>query len=348
MDNIHFNFEKIDSFNKSFNFIISSRWDGKTTAALVRKAYRAFKKSKYRTVVFRSQTIDITSVYIDSIEKTINKFEEEKIKLTYRLSDKKEGFVDLKIKGEIFIRIISLSCPISRAKSLFLENVVFFIYDEYIRNTRAGEKYQKQEGFKIKEIYTTFVRESPYPIKCYFLGNPYSIFVPLYLEFDIESSKIKLNEIVTGPDWAVDYHSLNPELKKQILAKNPAYQIDDEYFDYAVNAVAVNDKNLRLLANCPNNYRLQIAIRIENRYLGIFINNKFDFDNGYYVSFIPNVGKRRDVFCFDFNNLIENVTLFSYSDREYFASFRDALRRRAVDFQSVECNYYIEELYTYL
>ena len=50
--------------------------------------------------------------------------------------------------------------------------------DEYIINPKSGERYGKDEAFKIKEAYTTWRRECDGVLKCYFLANPYSLYNP--------------------------------------------------------------------------------------------------------------------------------------------------------------------------
>ena len=60
------------------------------------------------------------------------------------------------------------------------------------------------------------------------------------------------------------------------------------------------------------------------------------------------IGKRRDVFAFDFSDLVNKTTLLSSTDRFKFNDFRSAIRSHSVDFQSLECNYLIEGIYATL
>ena len=50
-DNIHFSSRKIDSYNLPFNFIISEREAGKSTAVWLDKSYKAFKENGETTFV---------------------------------------------------------------------------------------------------------------------------------------------------------------------------------------------------------------------------------------------------------------------------------------------------------
>ena len=72
LDDLHFSFREVDSYNKPFNFIISEREAGKTTA-MVLKMWKAFQENR-TSLILRRQAVDITDLYIDSIQNVLNKF----------------------------------------------------------------------------------------------------------------------------------------------------------------------------------------------------------------------------------------------------------------------------------
>jgi hypothetical protein len=209
-----------------------------------------------------------------------------------------------------------------------------------------GEKYLSEEAFKIKEIYNTFYRECSSTLKCYFLGNPYSLYCPEFVEFGIDPKKLMADKIISGPSYVAEFHELNPELKAKILEKNPLYKFEDAYTRYALHGQAINDENIRIMPKMPQNFALEFVFAFEGKNFGVYGNNDIgNLDLQYYVGTLDKVGNRRDIYCFDFKDLINKGVLFGYDDRKHLSHFKDAIRLRQVAYQSLECDYFIEEVY---
>ena len=204
LDNLHFNYSEIDGYAKPFNFIISEREAGKSTATWL-KVYNKFKKEGKPSIVIRRQIADITEVYITDIQEVINKFmpEDEKLQFIFKKGSLKEGIADIKllVNGEekLFLRVVALSNPMSRIKSLIVRNLAYIIFDEFICNMRLGEKYLPDEAFKFKEVYNTFQRETS-NLKAYFCGNPYSLYNPYFVWIGVPTNKLKRGTILAGKD----------------------------------------------------------------------------------------------------------------------------------------------------
>ena len=175
-DNIHFSLRTINGYNLPFNFIISEREAGKSTAIWL-QSYDTWCKEGKTTLVIRRKVVHITKAYIDDICQIIRKFRDESCMFEYSQSTIKEGIVDIYINEKRFVRICALSVDITALKSLVLRDLKFIIFDEVLCNTRFGERYLKDEATKYMECYNTFRRESE-NLKCYFLGNPYSLYNP--------------------------------------------------------------------------------------------------------------------------------------------------------------------------
>lgn len=348
LDSIHYDFSRIDGYNKPFNFVVSEREDGKSTAFHISKAYKAFKETKRPTIVVRRMGVDITDSYINSLESILNKFNDSPLRFSYLRGSKKDGVVDVKVGQDVIYRVVALSAPLSRSKSLFLANPIYILFDEFICNTRAGEKYLPDEAFRFKEMYTTYNREGETTIKCYFLGNPYSLYSPFFVDLGIDPKAFAKGGVISGANWAAEFHELNPELKEAILRKNPLYQFENAYTRYALKGEAINDSNIRIEPKIPSNYRLCFFFYIDGKYLALYENNAFDFDNQFFVGYADKAGKRRDIYCFDFKDLIDRSALFSYEDRAKLDRFRRAVRTRAVAYESLECDYLVEEIYSSL
>ena len=348
-DNIHFNCRKIDGYNLPFNFIISEREAGKSTAIWLDKAYKAFVDGGHTTLVIRRKITHITKAYIDDIAEIINKFTDDKVVFEYNASSLKEGLVDISINDKRFMRICALSCDITALKSLVLRNLKYIIFDEFICNQRFGEKYLKDEATKFMEVYNTFRRESD-GLKCYFMGNPYSLYNPYFMFFNVNTGKLQRGTILTDKkSYVIQCYEITPELRAKILQENPLYQFDNSYTKYAFEGQNVNDLNIIIREKLPPNFKLLYVFKSANKYIGLYRADIF-FDNSdilYYCEFIDGnrVSKRRDIICFDFEQLVDRVVMLSPDERYKFQKVKDAMRKRLIAFNSIECYYLIEEIY---
>ena len=352
-DKIHYTTRKIDGYNMSFNFIVSEREAGKSTYIWIKKAYEKFKKFGYTTLVIRRNVVDITDVYINDISNILNKFTDDNIILNYNKSSLKDGIVNVKIGDTLFMRVIGLSMKISNAKSLMLPSLRTIIFDEFICNQRFGEKYLKDEATKFAEIFNTFQRECPpNTLKCYFMGNPYSLYNPYFIFFQIPTSELRRGNIYSnGLNAVVECYELTKELKQFILERNPLYKFDNSYTRYAFDGVAVNDINIALRDELPQHYQLKFLFKVGEKYLSIWENqNWFIEDMRFYCQPITRdkISKRRDVFCFDIADLVDRTILLSREEREKFSKLRSSIRHRTIEFKDIECYYLIEEIYNNL
>ena len=347
LDNIHFSTRTVDGYNVPFMFIISEREAGKSTAVWL-KAYKKWAADGSTTLVVRRKVVHITKVYIDDIAKIINKFTDDKVQFEYAQSSIKDGIVDITINGKVFIRICALSIDITALKSLVLLNLKYIIFDEFICNQRFGEKYLKDEATKFMEVYNTFRRES-HDLRCYFLGNPYSLFCPYFMFFNIPSAKLRRGVIYSDKKtYVVQCYEITQALKDYILSVNPLYQFDNSYTKYAFEGKNVNDQNIQILEKCPPNFKLMYVFKSANKYIGLYRASIWiDTDIVYYAEFIngERISKRRDIICFDFEELVERVVMLSPEERYKFQKIKDAMRKRLIAFSSIECYYLLEEIY---
>jgi hypothetical protein len=348
LDDIHFSFRSIDGLDRDFNFVVSPREDGKTTAFFLTKAVPAFWSKNRPTILFRRYSADVTDAYIESLAGLINMFSDKKVRFKYNKGSKKEGVVDLFLGKDPMFRIIALNQPLERIKSFFLKNAAYCFLDEFICDMRHGEKYLPAEAFKMKEAFNTYQRFSD-RLKFYAVGNPYSLYNPYFSEFGVDTKMFVPGCLLKGANWAAQRHVLNPELKKMILAKNPLYKFSDEsYESYAVNGVAVNDSSIRIISKQPKGYSLESVFRIEGKTLGIFKSDIIESDPTYWAGFIPDLSSKRLAYCFDFGELSEGTLLFSADERLKFRHLRMAIRNRDIGYQNEAAEYSIEGIYQFI
>ena len=348
-DNEHYTFNKIDSYDRVMNMIISFRGSGKSTSANVLKLYAGYL-SGTPWIVFRRLKVHLNEEYINSIQGTINKFLKEPIEFTYKKGDIKSGEVDVYVGEKLFCRFIALSCELSMIKSYFVKNCGGILFDEFICDMRMGEKYLKNEYFKFQEIYTTYCREAKRKLKCYLVGNPYSLYNPYFLNLGISPAKLKCGEIYAPKNkmYVVEWYEGKESLKKKIEEKNPFLTQDESYREYALNGVNVDDKDIKLVPIHPRAFKLKQVYFVENQNIGIYENTTGKGDLYYWAELIDVDKITRDVYCLSINDLSSNRIALSISDLRDNRSLATAMRLRHFGFKNIEAYYLFLEIYKLL
>ena len=361
-DNLHFRWGKTLSYNKPWNFVIGERESGKSVDSWF-LLYNAFLKGR-PSLVLRRRIADITPAYIEDTANVLNKFLEKPIQLVYMKGDIKTGIVDVRIgeadktytwrsidKLPIFIRIIGLSNPMNRIKSLMLPNVKYIFMDEFICNMRGGEKYlQSDEYFLIKEIYTTYNRESETPIRIIAAANPYSVYNPLFIGLNVDTSKLKPGAFVVGDNYVINGFQVSPELKAQILAANPMYEFDDAYKRYAFSGEAVNDQNIRIQKTEPKGFKLRYVFKMGRDFLSIHKGLSADGSFKYWCckhgeDWLEKVSKRRKIIVFNFGDMIDGAVKLGMDEMRNFFDIKQAMNARQITYNCIDAQYMLEDVY---
>lgn len=357
-DSLHYSPRKLDSYDKIYNFVTSEREAGKTTALPATKIYKQWAHHNRPSIVLRRQIADITETYITDLQDSINDFlpEPKKIKFDFKKGSIKEGVVDVKVNDRPFCRFIALSNPKARIKSLRYDDPYAIFFDEFIVDNRNGEKYLTDEANKFKELYNTFNRfavKHDHRLKCYFCGNPYSVYNPYYAWLGVDLSLIKPGAFLVGNNYVIECYRLKPELKRYIKEHNPLYEFDDSYTRYAFDGQSVNDANMTIIGKQPEGYKLKYVFRISNKYLGVYHKsterpNKPGLDCGkFWISVIDYSGSKK-IFAVNFDNLIENSSLITTDMRALCFRLKNAIANKDVSFQSIEAGYLTEAIYSLL
>lgn len=353
LDNIHYSWREIDGYNKAFNFVMSAREPGKTSMMWFTKIYQPFLKDHRPWVYWVRKSVEITDALISSIfDVNIYKFTDDRYQYSYSKGSFKDGIVDVYLTvGEeklLFFRIVSLSVDLRRIKLAVVKNIKSCFMDEYIIDPRSGEHYQEKEAFKIKEAYTTWRRECDGILKMYFAGNPYTLFNPLFLDWDVDTLKLKKDSFYVGDIFVIHWAILNPLLREKLLKENPLYRFDEDYNEYALEGSAINDSNIKI-GTLPQHYSLNFVLRFQGKYIGVFKNIMYtETSDRYFCTFLDSIGAKRTSFCFDFEDMVERTILLSLEDKGRLAWFKDSMRRNLVSFQDVNVYYMVVEVYKYL
>lgn len=353
-DNIHFSFRSIDGYDIPFNYCITPREPGKTTSLILDKAYIPFKNDGLCFIMLTRFAADITEEVITNYQEILDKFLVEPVKITYKLADiGKKAIFDTFIDGKRFIRFIAMNGRIDRIKKTGCNNVGFMGMDEFIINPKFKESYLPNEYEKFQEIYTTYQRGcrnadgSKRTLKTYFCGNLYSAFNPYFTHLGVKTNSLKINNFYKYGNSIIQFSGVSEELRKQILATNPFYEFDEEYKKYALEGIAVNDINIRL-GELPQNYKLDMVVAIDNKFIGIYRNNQIRSikDDRYFVQFVKEFSLKRDIYCFDFSDMVNQTILISNNEKMIFRNFKNAFRNRLITFSEISCYYYLEGIYS--
>lgn len=361
-DNIHLDGRRLDSYDKPFNFFITERETGKSSWAYT-KMYKTFIHRHRPSILIRRRINDITDIWINDVGETINQFLKTPIELDFKKGSIKEGVVDVYIKtpiphvaaGKVFFRVIALSNPKSRIKSLVVEDPAYIIFDEYILDTQAGEKWLPGEAGKFQDLYKTFSRHAikyGHQLRCYFLGNPYSVYSPYMTWLEADLTAIKPGAFIVGKQYVIDCQQLSPELRKFLIEKDPLYQFDNSFTKYLFGT-AVNDTRFPIIPQQPPGYKLKYIYRFNHRNIGIFYQDvtraKAGYDCGkYWICILENYKGSRDIFACDFDNLVEGTRIVTTDMHAMTWRLRDAIGSRDVTYQTIECGYLIEGIFTLL
>ena len=358
-DKIHYSPRRIDSYNKPFNFITSEREAGKTTSVIGFKTYNAWYHEHRPSIILRRNIVDITETYITDLQDVINDFlpEHKKIKFAFKKGSIKDGIVDVTVNDTPFCRFIAMSVPKARIKSLRYDNPKYMIMDEFIVDNRNGEKYLKDEANKFKEIYNTFNRfatKHGNTLKCYFCGNPYSVYNPYYVWLNIDLSKIKPGAFLVGKNYAIECYQITQELRDFIKAHNPLYEFDDSYTRYAFNGESINDKTFTIVSKQPDGYKLKYVFRLQNKYLYVYHksmnrNDRLFEDYGkYWICDRDTYDGSKSVFAIDFNNLINGTQLYTGEMSIITYRLKQSIGNRDVTYSTISAGYLTETIYSIL
>ena len=353
-DKIHYSPRRIDSYNKTWNFVVSEREAGKTTAIPATKIYKFWHYYGRPSIILRRQIVDITETYILDLQDTINDFlpEKKQIKFSFKKGNIKEGVVDVLVNEKPFCRFIAMSCPKSRIKSLRYDDPALMILDEFIVDNRNGEKYLTDESNKFKEIYNTFNRfatKHGHRLKCYFCGNPYSAYNPYFVWLGVRLEEVRPGSFIVGNDYVVECYKIKQELRDSIKAHNPLYKFDDSYTRYAFGGEAVNDQRFEICSRQPEGYKLRYIFRLQGRYLYCYYRamTRTQVDYGkYWISDKDTYEGSKTVAAIDFNNLVSGSELINTDVKMITFRLKQAIAARDVTYSSIGAGYLTEIIYT--
>lgn len=345
LDNLHYDFREVDGYGKPFVFVMSPREPGKTVAMWFKKIYSGWRKDKRPWIVLTRTAVEISEAFLYSIQDSIiNKFSDDNVKFKFVKGTFKEGIVDVRIGNDIFFRVVSLSLPLRRIKLAVLRDVKGAFMDEYIIDPKSGEKYITGEAFKIKEAFTTWRRECSGPFKMYFTANPYSLFNPLFVSWNVPTEKLRKGQFFVGDMYVIHWATLNPLLREKLLAENPLYQFDEDYNEYALQGTPVNDSNIPV-GKQPEGFPLKFVFRISRRLIGVFKSTDPTANPQFFCSFVKDISADRNVWCFDLQEIMSGTQLLTMDAKFKLSRFKSAIAAGEILYSEIPIYYMVTEVY---
>ncbi len=366
-DNIHLNIQRIDSYNKTDNFIITTRGMGKSTA-LWGKVYNEYKNGLC-SVVQKNRPVEITKEYISDIEDTLNLFRKpsEYCKLRPTPGSKmNSGPVDVQIleKGKDwtrFIRVVPISIEVKRFKSMCIANIGNIYVDEFLPDIDHGEKWLPGYSWRADTLYTTLARfkyqVQKKTLKRYWFGNPYSRFIPpIFERYNVDTFSLQAGQFIVGKDYLIDMETPCNELQQLLEKENPLLlnSINEEWAKFMKGEFYTDDRYI-IEKEHPRNYQLRWVFKFASHQILIFASNGdvvdsvLDCDLDFWCKLDDSwKGDRKSVFCFDFTNLTDGTQLMMNSDKLPLYVLKTAMGRRKVAFGDVNCASMMEEIYKLL
>lgn len=352
-DSLHYTFREIDGYGKDINIVMSSREPGKSTNFWLDKVYFPWKKDKRPWIMMARHAVEVTEEMLYTIqEQYLNKFlpDDERVEFKFKTTGLgSKPIIDIRVDNEVLFRIVSLNAEMRIIKSCLLPRARGAFMDEFIVNPKFGEKYLKDEWGIVQEAFTTWRRATTDgKFKLYLLGNPYSLYNPYFMGLGIDITKLKRGSFYVGNDFVIQWALLNPLLREKLLKENPMLRLDEDYGNYALDGYATNDEAIRI-GEQPKNFTLNMIVKFGEKYIGFFKNNYVDdLMDIYHCRFIDNFSSNRNVFAFNFEDMVRSTQLFTRDDKSRFYRFRVALSRNLVTFSSPAVYYMIIEIYKYL
>lgn len=363
VDDIHWNGNKLLSLEKAFNFAISGRIPGKSTF-FNKMLYRQWYEKDRQFVYFFRLIADITSSAIDDIAANLNKFldAESKIKFVYSKGDLKTGVCNVycypatedinyfNVDPEhLMFRVIALSVPLVRIKRQILPNVEWLYFDEFCVSKKLGDKYLPYEAEIFGQVYRTFYRESK-NVRCIFAGNPYSKYSPYTAWLKMNLKDIKIGNIYTGDNWAIEYIKITPELKQWVLDHDAMMDLEtEEQAMFSLEGQSIEDENIIIYEKQPEFSTLIYIFKINDILLGVFRLAFTDPEQEckYWIKVLPREYNttRKKIACFNAYELCSRAYIINNVEKGRFANLINAYRYYQIAYQSIEASALMQEVF---
>lgn len=305
----YYNFDKLFSYNGTFNFIIGARGVGKTYGAKRKAIIKYLRKSeqfiylrRYKDELKKAKDTffaDIAHEFPD-YDFRVNGYAAERATAATRGKENKDR------DWEIIGYFISLSTAQSQ-KSVAFPRVTAIIFDEFIIE-KGATHYLPNEAIAFQNFYATVDRWKD-KTRVLFLANSVSIMNPYFLQYDIKPDTA--GEISTYANGFIVCHFVDAKKFSEGVFKTKFGQFikDTDYADYAVNS-EFSDNHDQMLGLKPANAKYYCTMETKAGYFSVWI----DYSGPYYWM-QEKRPKKEIIWTILPENMDEGKTLVTYSDK---------------------------------
>ena len=157
-----------------------------------------------------------------------------------------------------------------------------------------------------------------------------------------EKAKIAWSENIIKRGNALDINITitNNSDKPRFLRVLASAAVPFAKFDWWNGYVNVNDQNIIIQKERPEGFRLMYIFKVSGKYIGIYRKDFWIDGIGYYCEFLNanSISKRRDIICFDFEELVDHTAMLSPDEKFRFQKIKVAMRKRLIAFESIVSN----------
>lgn len=255
----YYSFNRVDSYNAVYNFIVGARGLGKTYGAkrkVIKRAINTFKRDgrdgleqfiylrRYDTEMhsFNSFFADISHEFPD---------------WDFRINGREAQMASAKSRDEKKRSWITIGYAIALSKaqqfkSVAFPNVTTIIFDEFIIET-GHIQYIKNEAKVFNDLYSTVDRWKD-KTRVYFLANALSITNPYFLEYDILPSRDGSDEVIArGHGFLVAHFPDSSKFRKGVSETRFGQFINGTTYEaYAVGNFFSDNNDSLIDTKTPN------------------------------------------------------------------------------------------------
>lgn len=304
----YYSFNRIRSYNGTFNFIVGGRGLGKTFGAK-EESIKKFIKFGEQFIYLRryyDELIDSKQTFFSDVQ---HSFPQHDFRVQGNVAQiaSKESADDKKRTWLTMGYFLALSKAQS-TKSVSFHDVTTIIYDEFIIE-KGLQQYLPAEATAFVNFYSTVDRYQD-KTKVFFLANSVSIMNPYFLEYDIKPDEVDGEFIRKADGFIVAHFPDSDDFKNSVYATSfgrfiaqteyARYAVGNEFADNALNLITAKDPKARYL------YTLETLKGTFSVWHNVF-NNEF-----YATKFLP---KQQNVYTMLANKMSEDKTLMLKNDK---------------------------------
>lgn len=319
----YYNYDKVFSFNATYNFVVGGRGLGKTFGAK-EKAIKAALKKGDQFIYLRRYKEELKAAKATFFADIEYKFPEWDFKVMggTAVVSHISGRGETKRKWAVIGYFIALSTS-QIQKSVSFPNVKTIIYDEFIIE-KGALHYLPQEDIVFNNFYSTVDRYKD-KTKVFFLANSVSIMNPYFLAYEIVPDEG--SEFVVKHDGFIVAHFPNSEdFQSGVYETRFGRFIQGtEYAQYAV-ANTFTDNNDNLLSMKDSSAKYRFTLECKNGAFSVWHDIRKD---EYYVQ--EKLPKDQIVFTLLSEKMSTDKTFVTFTDRP-LAYLRSAFRGGRVVF----------------